>query len=48
MVVMLELVNGLQVGMEHIAGDDEDEFHYVVLLNLVILRFVFMKMKQDE
>jgi hypothetical protein len=48
MVVMLELVNGLQVGMEHIAGDEEDEYRYVVLLNLVILRFVFMKMKQDE
>jgi hypothetical protein len=47
MVVMLELINGLQFGVEHIGGEEDDEYHYAVVLNLAVLRFVFMKMKQD-
>jgi hypothetical protein len=47
MVVMLELINGLQFGVEHISGEEDDEYHYAIVINLSILRFVFMKMKQD-
>jgi hypothetical protein len=47
MVVMLELINGLQFGVEHISGEEDDEYTYAIELNVAILRFVFMKMKQD-
>ena len=47
MVVMLELINGLQLGVEHIAGEEDDEYHYAIVLNVTFLRLVFMKMKQD-
>lgn len=47
MVVMLELVNGLQFGVEHISGEEDDEYHYAIVVNLAVLRFVFMKMKQN-
>jgi hypothetical protein len=44
MVVMLELINGLQFGVEHISGEEDDEYHYAIVINFAILRFVFMKM----
>ena len=47
MVVMLELINGLQFGIEHISGDEEDEYVGAVVVNIAILRFVFMKMKAE-
>jgi hypothetical protein len=47
MVVLLELINGLQFGVEHIGGEEDDEYHYAVVLNLSLFRFVFMKMKED-
>lgn len=47
MVVMLELINGLQFGVEHIGGQEEDEYHYAVVINLSLFRLVFMKMKED-
>jgi hypothetical protein len=46
MVVMIELVNGLQFGIEHISGEDEDEYHYAIVVNIAFFRLVFMKMLQ--
>jgi hypothetical protein len=48
MVVILELINGLQCGVEHISGEEDDDYHYAIVLNIAILRFVFMKMKQES
>lgn len=47
MVVVLELVNGLQFGVEHISGEEDDEYHYAIVINFSIIRLVFMKMKQE-
>ena len=47
MVVILELINGLQFGVEHITGEEDDEYHYAIVLNLSLFRLVFMKMKED-
>ena len=40
-----ELVNGLTVGLETFPGDDEDPFHWGIVLSLFLFRFVFYKMK---
>lgn len=48
MVVMLEFINGLQLGVEHIAGEEDDEYTYAIVLNVAFLRFVFMKTKQES
>jgi len=45
-VVMVELINGIQVGIEHVSGDDEDEYEGLICLNILCLRFIFMKMKE--
>lgn len=45
MIVMLELINGLQFGVEHIGGEEEDEYHYAIVVNLSVFRLVFMQMK---
>jgi hypothetical protein len=48
MVVMLEFINGLQLGVEHISGEEDDEYTYAIVLNITFLRLVFMKMKQES
>ena len=46
MILMLELVNGLKVGIEHVTAEaEEDEYHWAIVLDLLVLRFVFMKVK---
>lgn len=47
MVVLLELINGLQFGIEYINGEEEDEYTHAIVLNIAVLRFVFMNMKQS-
>lgn len=46
-VVVVELINGLQLGLEHVSGDEEDEYEGLIALNLFFFRFVFMKMKEQ-
>ena len=46
-VVMVELINGIQVGIEHVSGDDEDEYEGLICLNILMFRFIFMKMKEQ-
>lgn len=48
MVVMLEFINGLQLGVEHISGEEDDEYQYAIVLNIAFLRLVFMKIKQES
>jgi hypothetical protein len=47
MVVIFELINGIQFGLEHITGEDDDPYTGAVVLNLSIFRFVFMNMKEE-
>ena len=47
-MVMLEFINGLQLGVEHISGEEDDEYQYAIVLNITFLRLVFMKMKQES
>lgn len=46
-VVFVELINGCQLGIEHVQGDDEDDYVGLIALNLFFFRFVFMKMKEQ-
>lgn len=48
MVVMLEFINGLQFGVEHFSGEEEDEYTYAIVVNVSVLRIVLMKMKQQS
>jgi hypothetical protein len=45
MVVILELINGLVFGVEHIAGDEEDDFSYVIGIHFLCFRLAFYKDK---
>lgn len=44
MLIFLDFVTGLTLGLEHISGDEEDEFTWAIALHLGIVRVVFMKM----
>lgn len=46
-VVVVELINGLQLGIEHVSGDEEDEYEGLIALNIFFFRFVIMKMKEE-
>jgi hypothetical protein len=45
MVVVLELVNGVQLGIEYVSGEEDDEYTHAVVLNLSVFRLVFLNMK---
>ena len=48
MVIIFEFINGLQFGIEHIGGEEDDEYIYAVVANVAVFRFVFMKMKETS
>lgn len=39
------LINGLMFGIEHITGEDEDVFDYIIEVNFLIFRAAWMKLK---
>jgi len=45
MLIVLNWVSGLAFGIEHIAGDEEDEFFWAISCHLGILRLIMMKLK---
>lgn len=46
--VILELISGLQFGIEHITGEEDDDYHWAIVLNVAILRFVIMGVKPQK
>jgi hypothetical protein len=44
-MITLELLNGIVFGVEHLTGEDEDEFEWVVVIHLSFFRLVFLKLK---
>ena len=44
-VVELSLNNGILFGIEHVSGDAEDDFHYIVLVYFGPLQLTFVKVK---
>lgn len=43
MNLTIDLINGLQVGIEYVASDPEDEEDYsLIVLNILFLRFIFI------
>jgi len=46
-VVLVELINGIQFGIEHVSGDDDEDYVNLIALNILCFRFIFMKMKEE-
>lgn len=40
-----DFINGIMVGIEHISGDEEDDFHWLISVNVFIFTIVFMNVK---
>jgi len=39
------IINGLMLGIEHTTGDEEDEFEYVIVVNILIFSIAWVKWK---
>jgi hypothetical protein len=39
MIIQIDFIAGLVFGIEHISGDEEDEFNWVVGIHVGFLRF---------
>jgi hypothetical protein len=46
-VVLVEMINGIQLGIEHVTGDDDEDYENFIALNILCFRFIFMKMKEE-
>jgi hypothetical protein len=46
-VVLVEIINGIQLGIEHVTGDDDEDYENLIALNIFCFRFIFMKMKEE-
>ena len=47
-VVLVEMINGIQLGIEHVTGDDDEDYENLIALNILCFRFIFMKMKEQQ
>jgi hypothetical protein len=43
MFVVLELINGLAFGVEHVAGEEEDDFNWMIAVHILCFRFCLYK-----
>lgn len=39
MIITLDFISGLVFGIEHISGDEEDDFNWVIGIHIGIFRF---------
>ena len=46
MMLGLYMYNGVGVGLEHISGGEEDDFHYVVELTLLCFKLYYLSSKE--
>jgi hypothetical protein len=43
--ISFDFVSGLVFGLEHVAGDDEDDYEYMIAAHLLLIRIVLLKNK---
>ena len=44
MVIVTELINGVAFGIEHVPGDEEDDFNWLIAVHFLCFRMCFYKM----
>ena len=44
-VVSLSFMNGLMFGIGHITGDEDDDFHYLIVVSFAFLQLTFANYK---
>ena len=48
MVVQLDFMHGLMFGIGHIDSDEEDDFHYMIVVSFAFLQLTFIKYKPEQ
>lgn len=43
MIVTLGLINGLVFGIEHMSPDEDEDYSWIVIVHIAVLRFCFIK-----
>jgi hypothetical protein len=44
MTLVLELFNGIAFGIEHVSGEEEDDFSWMIAVHILCIRACFYKM----
>jgi len=44
MTLILELFNGIAFGIEHVSGEEDDEFSWMIAVHILCIRACFYKM----
>lgn len=48
MTLILELFNGVAFGIEHVSGDEEDDFSWMVAVHFLCLRLCLYKFPNEQ
>lgn len=48
MLLTFEFIGGLVFGLEHMTGDEDDEFNWMIGLHLGIIRILFLSLRFEE
>lgn len=43
MHVQFAMINGIKIGIEHVSAEDDEDIAYLIVLDLIVFRFVFIK-----
>lgn len=47
MTLVLELFNGVAFGIEHVSGDEEDDFDWMIAVHFLCIRLCFYKFTNE-
>ena len=48
MLITFEFITGLSLGIEHLSGEEDDEFHWMIGIHLGIIRVLLVSPRYEE
>ena len=48
MLITFEFITGLSLGIEHLSGEEDDEFHWIIGIHLGIIRLLLVSPRYEE
>lgn len=48
MTLVFELINGMKLGIEHVSGDEDDDWNYAIVIDFLLFRLGFFSNREEE